>query len=293
MKKALLFLLSLASLPASLLAQAQGALSVSPQILAKMDTSKPVQFKADAVVYDDGSLFEGWSKKQFKKEGFTDEEINVLMFWMKAQNFPPAIRYITMRKPYAPLFPYYRAYAVGKTGAIWIPKDKNSHMPVEMQPLGAEGMLVTAANKAWNSEISSAGKAPPAALVAQIFGTPPGAASSGVTASGVQYSTADMSGATRTLGAMIIYYGVKAQYGKEAQTEDYYIYQVIGTGEVSDKAGLGGILAKKVLTTREYIGYEWLAGYDCNSAKGYARRKSGLERSWGCSSVTPTGSPAQ
>ena len=148
-------------------ANSQEVLQITPGMLAKMDTSKPVQFTEDAQLYYDGSIFKDFYNKRFRSLGFTESELNLLMQWMDQHHFALFVQGKTDMSTGQSLLKYYKAYAIGNTGAIWIPKNKNHHMPPGMQPPMDEGMLVSTNNKSWQQKLTVAGTAPPEAVIAQ------------------------------------------------------------------------------------------------------------------------------
>ncbi|MEO6150041.1 MAG: hypothetical protein ABIN95_00655 [Mucilaginibacter sp.] len=226
-----------------------------------------------------------------KTIGLTPEETLRVYELNNPDNVPEGIKLLTSRQANLGNMQHYNAYLLGKSGGfrlIYIPKKENLHMPQDMQPLTDEGMFLVY-NKSYLSENITLAGTPFGGAASSVTG------GSGVTASGVQYSTADMSGFDGRLGVMLIYYGFKSKYGKPNTINSTYIYTVSGKQSELNKDALSAIIAKKVYTTHEFVGYEWLPGYDYTSAVGFYKRKTGSDMGYfnGGSVSTNGGAPQQ
>ena len=89
------------------------------------------------------------------------------------------------------------------------------------------------------------------------------------TASGVQYSTADMSMFTKDArnGTIALY------YGSGGVISTAYIYELMGPN-TDDKSGIANLLAKRVSASQPFIGFEQRAG-NCATAETAIRQKAG------------------
>jgi len=254
---------------------------LTPEMVAKLDTSVRVQFKADGNFCRDAKFFgEKFVPKKLRQAGFTEAKVPVMMRWAEEQELPPALQEFMNRQLLGRLMPYYRAYAVRNTALVWIPKAKNQHMPAAMQLVGKYGMLVLPWWRTTTSAITVAGTAPPPALLASVLGggtASSSSSSSGTTPGGIQYSSADMSEFTKNAsnGTIALYYG----YGSTISSA--YVYELVGSGASGNKAAIADALAQRISSTAPFIGFEQRSG-NCAVAESAIRRKAGTSVSVRC-----------
>lgn len=173
---------------------------------------KPVQITAYTNMYQ--TNFASWWKKKLDKEaGFTDADAEAIIARLNAGGDKPVgmdksnhdARVLSHYKAYE----QYRFSRMGyKYSLVWLPYGENQHMPESLRPTEKEGCIFLLDGR----DVTTEGKdftgapLPLAGTPVSENGMQSGAATSGTTASGVQYSTADMSAfGPGLLGCMAIY----------------------------------------------------------------------------------------
>ena len=181
--------------------------------------------------------------------------------------YPDALSTYKVRQLNMEMTRNYNAYQVANFTTsfapyilMWIPKSENTHMPKEMQPANDDGfyMLVQQKGVSETQQGSSMSVAQGMDNMGKSY----------TTSSGIQVSSADMSQFTNNsrLGVMMLYYG----YGGKASS--IYMYELRGKELTNKQAVVEQLTAKHAGST--FIGFEWLAGYNCDMAKGFVYKKT-------------------
>ncbi len=62
-------------------------------------------------------------------------------------------------------------------------------------------------------------------------------------------------------------------YGSGGTASTIYLYEITGK-ELKDKQAVVNNLTNKISASESFIGFEWLGGHDCNTAKNYVYKKT-------------------
>lgn len=261
MKQLFLLLFTLGSFATTASAQ-QGGMKI------KFHKDRPVQILEYSRLWDPNAT--KTSKRKLKKsDRFTDAEVDEI-FGRLAQDalLPKDIYKTNLSDKRA--FAHYKAYEQSSFSLlgydfslVWIPQDENMHMPAGLQPPGSEGSLWYTSSQ----NLSKNGKNETGAALAKA-GTP--VSTGGTTAigtSGIQHSTADMSGYTRNfLGCLAFTYSSMS-----------FLYVVPVYGASFNKEKDAPAIARRYDMATSYHKYQWFPGRTASSlekefGKSYAVR---------------------
>lgn len=255
--------------------------------------------------YNDLVLKGEYNDEEFKRITELATKVNWPKAFNKMKEFNKGKDYDAVKKAFGDMYKYKAYKIINFTDELidgilyWIPKEGNEHMPPDMQPLTDEGFLFVCkidnnydpylyylyrANTPSGREGYVGDPDPNSSRIAKAkksstsntSNSQPNNSSSVsktnsyTTSSGIQVSEGvDMSEFTNNsrLGTIMLFYGY------DGKASSIYMYELRGKS-LSDKQAVVSKLRDKISISTPFIGFEWLPGYDCNSAKGYVYKKT-------------------
>ena len=210
-------------------------------------------------------------KKLDKKSGFTNAEAETIMARIAGGvDRPKNLSLLSSRTAVVARYKAYQQYYFSRFGfqysIVWLPYEENQHMPEGLRPTSKEGCVylldgkyITAEGKdILGNTLPVAGTPVPSEAIAlQTTKATGSTATSGTTASGVQYSKADMSEfGPGLLGCMAIYPSNGSSY--------MYVVPVYGAS-LGDKAAVAQEAYKVTGLADSRYRYEWFDGTDAGT----------------------------